>query len=289
MHLGQLGAGGHRDDDLVGQAPAELLGDLVAQGLGALGVVGTDVDVDERPAVLLAGDLGGQLVDVVVVALDGDQRLGEDRGVDLLGLLEVARDEDDRLDPGPGTGCGDRVGQVAGGGAGEDLGVELRGGAQGAGHDPVLEGVGGVGAVVLDPQVVDAEGPSEVVGLEQPREARLHVGALLDVVGHRQQRLVAPDVRGAGLDLLTGDRREVVGDLERTEALRTCVVRPECELVPALAAGQRGGVPEGAGTQTGGGRLGARRVGGRDLLGDDGAHVILLLIFPGASFAPGRN
>ena len=146
-----------RDHDLVGQPPAELLGDLVAQRLGALGVERADVDVDERPALLLAGDLGGELVDVVVVAVDGDQRLGEDRGVDLLGLLEVARDEHHGLDAGAGAGGGDGVREVAGRRAGEDLGAELAGGAQRAGDDPVLEGVGGVGRVVLHPQVGDAE------------------------------------------------------------------------------------------------------------------------------------
>ena len=144
VDLGQLRAGRDRDDDLVGQPPAELLGDLVAERLGALGVVGAHVDVDERPALLLAGDLRGEPVDVVVVAVDRDQRVGVDGRVDLLGLLEVARDEDDRLDAGAGAGRGDGVGEVAGRGAGEDLGVELAGRAQRAGDDAVLEGVGRV-------------------------------------------------------------------------------------------------------------------------------------------------
>ena len=141
--------------------------------------------------------------------------------------------------PGAGARGGDGVGEVAGAGAGEHLGVELAGGAQRAGDDPVLEGVGRVGRVVLDPQGVDAELAAEVVRLEQPGEAGLGVGALLDVVRHRQQRLVAPDVARAGLDLLAGDGREVVGDLERAEALRTGVVRAEVDLVAALAAGER--------------------------------------------------
>ena len=49
-------AAGHGDDDVVGQTPAELLGDLVADGLRAFGVVGAEVDVDEAPVVLV-GDL----------------------------------------------------------------------------------------------------------------------------------------------------------------------------------------------------------------------------------------
>jgi hypothetical protein len=99
VHLGQLGARGDRDDDLVRAAAAELLGDLVAEGLGALGVVRADVHVHERPALLLAGDLGGEAVDVVVVAVDRHQVLGVDGRVHLLGLLEVARDEHHGLDP----------------------------------------------------------------------------------------------------------------------------------------------------------------------------------------------
>ena len=116
-------------------------------------------------------------------------------------------------------------------------------------------------------------------GLEQPGEAGLGVGALLDVVGHRQQRLVAPDVARAGLDLLAGDGREVVGDLERPEALRTRVVGAELDLVPALATGQ------------GAWRCRRRPRGGPGswlpCSADDGAHGVLLLIFPAADSRPG--
>ena len=52
---------------VVGQAPAELLGGLEAERLGALGVVGAHVHVHERPRQRL-GDLAAQAVHVVVVA-----------------------------------------------------------------------------------------------------------------------------------------------------------------------------------------------------------------------------
>ena len=151
--------------------------------------------------------------------------------------------------PGPGARGGDGVGEVAGARTGERRGAELAGGAQGAGDDAVLEGVGRVGGVVLDPECLDAERAAEVVGAEQPGEAGLGVGARLDVVGHGQQRLVAPDVGRPGLDLGAGDapaRLVVVPDLQRPEALRTGVRRPELDLVPALAADQGAGVAEGA-------------------------------------------
>jgi len=87
------------------------------------------------------------------------------------------------------------------------------------------------------------------VRAEQPGVAGLGVGALLDVVGDGQQRLVAPDVGRAGLDLGAGDaaaRLVVVPDLERSEALRTGVVRAELDLVAALASDEGTRVAEGA-------------------------------------------
>ncbi len=84
---------GDGHDAAVGQLPAELLGDLEGQRLRALGVVGAQVDVHERP-VALGAQLGAQPVDVVVVALDADQPGPVDAsGEDLL-LLEVGGDED---------------------------------------------------------------------------------------------------------------------------------------------------------------------------------------------------
>ncbi len=253
VDLGQLRPGGDRDHDLLRQPPAELLGDLVAERLGALGVVGPDVDVHERPAVLLAGDLRGEPVHVVVVAVHGDQRAAVHRGGDDLGPLEVGGDEDDRLHAGAGPGGGHRVGEVAGRGTGEDLAAELAGGRQRDRDDPVLEGVRRVAGVVLDPEVLDAELATEVVGLDQPGEAGLHVGARGDVGGHRQQLLVAPDVLGAGLDPGAGDRREVVADLQGAEALLAGVEGTEVLGGAALAAHEVDRVAEGAGTGGGAG------------------------------------
>ena len=121
----------------------------------------------------------------------------------------------------------------------------------------------------LTQSLVSPSSAARLRASQQPGEAGLGVGRLLDVRGHRQQRLVAPHVARAGLDLLAGDRREVVGDLERTEALRTGVVRAEGDLVAALAARQRGGVPEGALAQGVGGGL---RLGLQLGLGQRGAQ-----------------
>src|SRR5664279_5009386 len=203
----------------LGYEVAELLGHLVPQRLGPLGVVRTHIGVHERPALLLAGDLRGEPVDVVVVALHGDQRAAVHRGGEHLRTLEVVRDEDDGLDARAGAGRRDGVGQVARRRAGEDLHVELASGAERNGDHAVLEGVRRVARVVLHPEVLHAERAPEVVGLDEPGEAGLYVRAGGDVGRHRQQRLVAPDVRRPRLDLRAGDGREVVADLERAEAL----------------------------------------------------------------------
>ena len=83
----------------------------------------------------------------------------------------------------------------------------------------------------------------------------------------------------AGLDLLAGHDREVVGDLQGAEALRTGVERAQVDLVAALAAAQGGGVPE---------RPLAQGVLGDVFSATAAAHVVLLLIFPGTYLAPGR-
>ena len=104
VDLGQQRAGRDRDDDLLRQPPAELLGDLVAERLGALGVVRPQVDVDERPSRSRSpASSRAEPVDVVVGALDRDQRAAVDRGRDDLAGLEVGRDEDapSAARPGP--------------------------------------------------------------------------------------------------------------------------------------------------------------------------------------------
>ena len=71
--------------------------------------------------------------------------------------------------------------------------------------------------------------------------AGVHVRGVGDARRHRQQRRAAPDVVGSGLDppaqSLAGER-ELVGDLERTEALGTRVERAEFDAVSAFATGR---------------------------------------------------
>jgi hypothetical protein len=114
-------AAGHGDDDVVGQTPAELLGDLVADRLRAFGVVGAEA------------------VDVVVVAVDADETRTVDEGVEDLGGLEVGGDEDGGLQAEARGLSGDRVREVAGGGTTDGGEAELLRVGERDGDDAILE------------------------------------------------------------------------------------------------------------------------------------------------------
>jgi hypothetical protein len=200
--------------------PTELLGDLVAERLRALGVVGPHVHVHERP-LALGGELGAEPVDVVVGAAHGHEVGPVDPGGQDLLLLEVGGDEDVRLEPGRRGVGGDRVGQVPRGGAGHDFVAELAGLRHGHRDHAVLERVRRVGRVVLDPHLADAEALGEPVGADQRSHPRRERGLRLAL--ERQEVRVAPDRLGTGLDLaarLGGvQAREVVDHLERPKAV----------------------------------------------------------------------
>ncbi len=214
-------AASHGDDDVVGETPAELLGDLVAYGLGAFGVVGAEVDVDEAPGVLV-GDLGAETVDVVVVAVDADETRTVDLGVEDFGWLEVGRNEDAGLEAEAGGLGGDGVGEVAGGGAADGLEAELLRVGQGDGDDAIFEAEGWeADGVVLDVEVGGADAFAEVLCADERGEAYGEVG--LEAVGDGEERGVAPDVSWAGGDVFAGedaaDGFEVVDDFEGGEAI----------------------------------------------------------------------
>ena len=197
--LGEQRAAGDRHDDVVGRLPAELLGGLERERLRALGVVRAHVDVHERPRVR-ARELRAQPVDVVVVAVDGDDVAAVHRGRDDLALLEVGGDEHEAAQPRVRGVRGDRVGEVAGRRAGRDLEAELERLRQRDRRDAVLERVRGVHGVVLDPHLAEAELGREAVGAHERREP----GAEVDrgVAVGRQQVGVAPDRQRPGGDLL---------------------------------------------------------------------------------------
>src|SRR5438132_967838 len=81
--LGDQGAARAGHNNMLRCPPAQLLGDLVAERLGAFRVVRPEVHVHERPAVLVS-DLRAEAVHLVVGAVHGDQgRVVDERAQDL--------------------------------------------------------------------------------------------------------------------------------------------------------------------------------------------------------------
>ena len=174
VDLGEHRAGCRRRDGVCGSAPAQLLRDLVAERLAAVRIEGADVDVHECPLVLV-GQFTAEAVDVVVAAVDRDHGGVVDGRAQHLARFEVVGDEDVGIHPGPRRVGGHCAGEVAGGGAGERLESELQRLGGGDGNDAVLERVRRVDAVVLDPQLLEAEALREAAGADERSEARVDV------------------------------------------------------------------------------------------------------------------
>ncbi len=145
------------------------------------------------------GQLRAEAVDVVVVAVDADQTGAVDARCEQLLGLEVGGDEDVGVEAGGRGVCGDGIGEVARRGAGDGLVAELTRLCQGDGDDAILERVGRVGGVVLDPQLAQAEALGEAIGTHQRRQPGLQ--RIARALGQREEVGVAPDARRARLDL----------------------------------------------------------------------------------------
>ena len=150
-------AAGHWDDYVVGEFPPELFGNFVAVGLGAFGVVGAQVYVDESPAKLV-GDLGAEAVDVVVVAVNAHDARAVDGGVENFRRLEIRRDEDAGIESLLGALRGDGVRQVSGGGAANRVEPESACRGQGRGYHAILEGERGeADGIILEIEIFNAK------------------------------------------------------------------------------------------------------------------------------------
>src|SRR5699024_4651027 len=230
-----------------------------------------DIDVHERPVLVLARQLGGQAVHVVVVAVDGDQGTVVDRGGQHFGAFERGRHEYHRVPARTCRGGRDRVGEITGGRTGQYIESELACGRQCNRHDPILEGVCRVDRVILDPRLADAEFGRQAVGFDQSGEARFDVRGLLHVGGHRQQVLVSPDVARTGLDVLASDTAEVVGHFQRRKVLQGDELRRQRLSVTFFLGHQ---TDRGAEIETG------RAVGRSGCVQRLGHREVLSLIYP---------
>src|SRR4029077_6367119 len=83
----------HGNDHVIRQAPAQLLGDLEADGLRSLGVIRTQVHVYKTPVVLVR-NLRAQAVDLIVAACDADYFRAEHVRTQNLGRFEIGWNED---------------------------------------------------------------------------------------------------------------------------------------------------------------------------------------------------
>jgi hypothetical protein len=141
-----------RDGDPIGRLPVELLADFE-------GEVGVDGAVAVVPAQSLAGSLA-ELEGVVVAALDADDGRSEDEQPGEFRLGRALGDKDDAAESHGGGHSGERKGGVAVAGAGDDflaLGMAPDG-TNGTGA--VLQGAGGVAAIVL----YEERGEADVTG-----------------------------------------------------------------------------------------------------------------------------
>ena len=189
-HAGNGAAVTHGDGQIVGHLPVQLLGDLQRHRLFALAEVGVDGGVAVIPAVLVDGG-GGHLERVLIVTLDGDDIGAEDHQLSHLALGRALGDKDVGLDARSGGVAGQRAGGVAGGGAGDGLSSGLHGLGHGHGAGAVLQGGGGVLAVVLHPQALDAQHFRQLGLLVQGAPAHPQGGVGGGLL-HGQQLAVAP-------------------------------------------------------------------------------------------------
>src|SRR5579885_99632 len=111
--LGKASAASGRNHDVVGQLPSELLGYFKAEGPGALGSVGPEIDIDEGPSVLV-GNLAAQPIDVVVVTANRDDLRSIDGRADDLSGFHALGHEDEAFEASSRGVRGDSRREVAG-------------------------------------------------------------------------------------------------------------------------------------------------------------------------------
>ena len=133
----------------------------------------------------------------------------------------------------------DRVGEVASGGAADDVEAELLRVSEGDGDDAILEAEGGkADGVVLDVEVGSADTLAEIFCTYERGKAYGEVG--LEAFGDGEESGVTPDIGRAGCDVFSGEDAaggfEVIGDLEGGEAVGACGERLVAKSLAALVA-----------------------------------------------------
>ena len=190
VNLGEERTAGHRDDGVARELPAKLLGDLETHAFGSLRVVGSQVHIDETPAVF-AGDLGAQAVHLIVGALDADDLCAIDKRANDFASLQICGDQDITRESGGSGVCSHRVGQVAGGGTGDNFEAQFTGAAESHRNHAIFKGKGRVvDRVILDVKLINPQFLGQAVGSDKRGESDLLPDRRLAI--DRQQLAVTP-------------------------------------------------------------------------------------------------
>ena len=142
-----------------------MLGYLISKGLTSIGVVGTHVDVDEGPRVVI-GQLATKSVYLVVATVHGHKDGIVDSGTDDFSPFQIGGNENHSTDTSAGRVGSDAASQVSSGCSGDGVVAEFEGLGRRYRDHPILERERRVYAVVLDIQGVEAELFAETSGFD---------------------------------------------------------------------------------------------------------------------------
>src|SRR5262249_15150952 len=225
--LGQDCAAGSRDHDVIRQFPSQLFRDFEAKGLRALGVVRSQVDIDERPSILVR-DFAAEAIHVVVVATNNDHLRAIDGRADNFSGLHPLRHENEAFEPGARRMGSDRGGEIAGRGARHGREAKFARLGYRDRYHPVFVRKGGmIDGIILDVQALQPELGAQAPAVNQRCESGVRSDFGLAVDG--QQFAIAPEVVWTRLDLRAGQGganfRVVVVDLQGPETRLTDMER----------------------------------------------------------------
>src|SRR5207247_9396644 len=164
----RAGPDGH--DDVVGEAPSELLSGLEEERLGPFGVIRAEGEVDEAPA-LFVGETRAEPIDLVVAPVDADDGRAVRGGTRDLALVGRRGNEDEGAQTVATRGSRDRAGEVAGGGARDRGERELERSSERDADGPVLERERWVARVVFEEEAHHADGGPEARRFHERRPA----------------------------------------------------------------------------------------------------------------------
>ncbi len=171
VNLADQAAARHGTHHMIGNAPAEVLGDLEPDRLRSFGVKKAQVHVDKAPAEAKR-NLGTKAIDLIVVAVDRDHVGAVNGRPEYLSLFEPRRNEHVGLQPGRGGVGGHAVGQVARRSASHCLKAKFDGLGKRHRDDAILERQGRmIHRVVLDVELRDPKRPGEPIRTHKRRAA----------------------------------------------------------------------------------------------------------------------